>query len=75
MRNHKRGFAGKFSGLRTETGYKAVSWDERAEQREVQVARRNSKSGGHMRRKSSLFSGEISSTPNRGEERHAEEAQ
>lgn len=68
---------GKISGLRTETGYKAVSLDDRPKQRKVQVAENDETVNPEAAREESYhtFFGEVSSTWNRGEERYAEETQ
>lgn len=64
---------GKVSGLRTGTGYKAVSLDDLTKQREVQVAEHDKAVNPEATRDESYhtFFGDGPSTWNRGEERHA----
>lgn len=68
---------GKISGLRTEIEYKAVSLDDLAKQREVQVAEHGETVNSEAAREESYhtFFGEALSTRKRGEERHAVETQ
>lgn len=66
---------GKILGLRTETGYKAVSLDDLAKQREVRVAKYDEAVNPEATREESYhtFFGEVSSAWKRGGERHAVE--